>query len=334
MALALWDALPDARLREAAASGSLRQPSQLAAEAARMVRTPAARARFRAFVGDWLAMDEADEIDKDRKAWPDFTAETVSALRHSLTLFVDKIVWEGSGDWRELLAADYLWLNGPLATLYDAPRVPEGTDRFERITFPESERAGILTHPYLLAVHAYHRSSSPIHRGVFLTRDVMGRFLKPPPMAIAFMDGRFQPHLTMRQKVTELTRDESCMGCHATINPLGFALEHFDAVGRLRFLDNAAPVDAVSDYVTADGDSIRLRGPRDLARHAIGSREAQLGFIRRLFQFMVRQPPGAFGSDTLARLHADFVASHYRIPELLAAIAAVPARHALAPADS
>jgi hypothetical protein len=148
-------------------------------------------------------------------------------------------------------------------------------------------------------------------------------------MAIAFMDGKFRPELTMREKVAELTKNESCMACHQTINPLGFVLEGYDATGRLRYLDNGRPVRTDSEYVTVEGESVALGGPRDLARHAVNSREAQQGFVRQAFQYFTGQAPGAYGPATLETLNASFVESGFSIPELLVRIAEVPAVHAL-----
>ena len=333
LALAMWDGLPDEALRRKAGEGKLEDAGELEREARRMLRSPLTRAKLRTFFGEWLSMDEAGEVMKDGKEYPAFTPEMVAALRRSLEMFVERVVWEGSGDWRELLEADYLYVNGPMAEMYGASRRPEGSGEFEAVTFPASERAGVLTHPYLLSVLAYHRSSSPIHRGVFLTRSILGRFLKPPPMAIAFMDGKFHADLTMREKVTELTKDENCMGCHGTINPLGFSLEGYDATGRLRYLDNGKRVMSESEYLAAGGETVMLRGPRDLARHAVASREAQKGFVRQLFQYMVKQVPGAYGSDTLTRLHEGFAASGFSVRELVVAIAMVPARDALERAE-
>jgi hypothetical protein len=329
LALMLWDGLPDAGLRRAAESGQLNDAESVRDEARRMLRSPLARVKVREFFADWLAMEEAGEIARDPGVYPDFTPGMVSDLRKSLSAFVDHVVWESSGSWRELLEADYLLLNGPLAARYGAARIPDGRQQFEKITFPASERAGVLTHPFLLSALAYYRSTSPIHRGVFLTRNLLGRFLKPPPMAIAFMDGKFRPELTMREKVAELTKNESCMACHQTINPLGFVLEGYDATGRLRYLDNGRPVRTDSEYVTVEGESVALQGPRDLARHAVESRDAQRGFVRQAFQYFTGQAVGAYGPRTLDALHAAFVESGFSIPELLVRIAEVPALHAL-----
>jgi hypothetical protein len=200
-------------------------------------------------------------------------------------------------------------------------------ESFHKVEFDKSQRAGVLTHPYLLSTFAYHKSSSPIHRGVFLTRNIIGRALKPPPAAIQFMDGRFDPKLTMREKVTELTSATACMGCHVIINPLGFSLEHFDAVGRYRTEDNKKPVDASSDFPTVDGDTIRITGARDVAQFAVTSPEAHRGFVRQLFQHMIKQPVQAYGPDRVERLRTSFEKSDFNIQKLVAEIVTVAATH-------
>lgn len=315
LALFLWDSLPDAPLREAAEDGALRSPGRVREAARRMIALPQTRAKLAGFFEHWLAMEEAEDVSKDESAFPGFDAALLADLRQSLETLVDSVVWSEGSDYRELLLADSLPVNSRLAAFYGA--TPPAGDTFELVRFEPGLRAGVLTHPFLLTTLAYHRSSSPIHRGVFLTRNVLGRFLKPPPMAIEFMDDRFDPSLTMREKVTELTSKPACMGCHATINPLGFSLEHFDAVGRFRTVDNTKPVDAVAEYLTTDGERLILRGPRDLALHAAASDEARRGFVRQLFQHTVQQAPAAYGPDTLSSLDLDFLESGCHIRRLL-----------------
>jgi hypothetical protein len=210
-------------------------------------------------------------------------------------------------------------------------RGPIVRSEFRKVSFNPKQRSGVVTHPYLLSVFAYHKSSSPIHRGVFLTRNIVGRTLKPPPMAIEFMDGRFDPSLTMREKVSELTRPAACQTCHSVINPLGFSLEHYDAVGRYRTKDNEKLVDASSKYTTTEGKTVRLRGARDVAEHATKSAEAQRGFIQQLFQHLVKQPAGAYGEKTLDDLRRSFAASQFNIQKLVIEIAKVSALHGVHP---
>ncbi|MBL9134957.1 MAG: DUF1592 domain-containing protein [Verrucomicrobiales bacterium] len=319
LALALWDSVPDEELRKAVESGTLRTRDEVRAQAERMMSDRRARAKMAEFFHHWLAIDEADDISRDPKAYPGFSAEILSDLRTSLDRFVDHVVWSDSSDYRQLLLADYVFLNRRLADFYGTT-APRGED-FEPLVFEPSQRAGILTHPFLLTVFAYYRSSSPIHRGVFLTRNVLGRFLKPPPMAIEFMDDRFDPSLTMREKVTELTSKPACLSCHATINPLGFSLEHFDAVGRFRTTDNRKPVNVESEYTTGAGERLTLKGARDLAEHAAASPEARRGFVRQLFQHTVKQAPAAYGPDTLHRLDTAFAKNGHHIRHLQIEIA-------------
>ncbi len=318
LGLALWDSLPDATLLEAAKTGTLVTSEQVRVQAERMLQDPRARSKLKDFFHHWLAMSEGGDLAKDPQAYPGFDPLLVADLRESLDQFVEEVVWSPKSDFRELLLADYLFLNRRLAAFYGAQSV-EG-ESFQRVTFEPEKRAGILTHPFLLSTFSYHKSSSPIHRGVFITRTILGRFLKPPPMAIEFMDDRFDPTWTMRQKVTELTGKPTCMACHATINPLGFSLEQFDAVGRFRDRDNAKPVDAQSEYTAADGRVITLKNPRDLAVHAAQSRDARMGFIRQLFQHTLHQSPSAYGSNILQELDADFLKADCNIQTLLVEI--------------
>ena len=111
----------------------------------------------------------------------------------------------------------------------------------------------MLTHPYLMASFAYTATSSPIHRGVFLSRSVLGRALRPPPEAVAPLAPDLHPDLTTRQRVTLQTKPESCQSCHGMINSLGFTLEHFDAVGRYRKEEKGQPIDATGTYETRAG---------------------------------------------------------------------------------
>jgi hypothetical protein len=210
-----------------------------------------------------------------------------------------------------------------MAAYYGLP-APEG-DGFAKVTLPAAQRAGVVTHPYLLASLAYFKSSSPIHRGVYATRNLLGRALKPPPMAIEFMDDRFDPRLTMREKVTQLTGKPACMSCHEIINPLGFSLENFDATGRWRDREHGKPVDPTGSFTTNGGEVVKLAGPRDLATHAAGSREAATGFVLRLFQHSAKQAPQAYAAATLDQLTDAFAADSYHIRNLLVRIAVTAA---------
>ena len=323
LALALWDSVPDAPLLKAAAAGQLKTEAQVRQHAQRMMKDPRAKAKLRDFLHDWLHVEEGAEIAKDQKEYPGFDQGVVMDLRTSLDLFAESVVWSEKSDYRQLLLGDTILMNQRLAKFYGQKVAPG--DGFQPVKMDADQRAGVLTHPYLLATFSYTKSTSPIHRGVFVTRNILGRMLKPPPMAIAFMDDKFDPSFTMREKVTELTSKPACMSCHVTINPLGFSFERFDAVGRVRATDNKKPVDPVSDYVAADGSVLKLTGARDVGVHAAESQAGQAGFVRNLFHSLVKQPPAAYSPELVGQLTDKFRADGFHVRNLAVEVAVVAA---------
>ena len=327
LSFGLWDSLPDRELTKLAAQGALLTPEQVGAQARRMLGDPRAHAKMRSFLHHWLQMGHLENLTKDDKLFPGFTPEIIADLRTSLNLFLDDVVWNASSDYRRLLLEDDLFVNNRLAQFYGVNT--NATGDFVKVSLSPLERSGVLTHPYLLAAFSYQKSTSPIHRGVFLTRNIVGRALKAPPVAVAFNDADFAPNLTMREKISALTGPQSCQGCHSVINPLGFSLEHYDAVGRFRTRENGRPINAASDYLTDEGEAVRLTGARDVAEFAVGNGHAQNAFIEQLFHQVVKQPVLAYGTGVSDRLRASFVASGFNMQKLLVDIATISARHGM-----
>ena len=320
LALTLWDSIPDKKLVQAAAAGKLKTREQIQAEARRMLADSRTKAKLHGFFHQWLDLERAEGTSKDPKIFPDFTPELLADLRESLLQFIDEVVWSEKSDYRELLQADYLLLNERLGKFYGHPVTGE---EFQRVGFDPKQRAGVVTHPYLLASLAYTKQSSPVHRGVFLTRNIVGMSLKPPMKAVVFEDSHFNPQLTMREKITEMTRSGGCMACHSMINPLGFSLENFDAVGRWRTKDNNKPVNPVGELTTAEGKTVRLTGPRDIVNYVANNPSGHRAFIRHLFHHLIKQEPTAYGIQTLDNLQRDFAANGCNIQKLILDIALV-----------
>ncbi|HEV7406332.1 MAG TPA: DUF1592 domain-containing protein [Chthoniobacteraceae bacterium] len=326
LALDLWDSIPDPKLMQAAAEGKLHTHDQIAAAAVRMVADQRTKAKLRGFFHHWLELERAESITKDVQAFPNFDAVALHDLRTSLQLFLDQVVWSEKSDYRELLQANYLLLNDRLAKLYG--KTVEGPG-FQRVEFDPKQRAGVVTHPYLLAAFASSKQTSPIHRGVFLTRTIVGMTLKPPPQAVAFEDAKFDAHLTMREKITELTKNNNCMSCHGTINPLGFSLENYDAIGRWRTQENNKPINAVTQFNTDEGDMIKLTGARDLVKFAAENPGGHRAFIHQLFHHTVKQSVDLCGPDALENFRQAFVDSGFNVRKLLTEIATVAAERGL-----
>jgi hypothetical protein len=320
LSFGLWDSLPDAQLLQAAAAGRLATHEQVLAQAERMVSDTRAHAKLHEFFLQWLRIDRTPELSKDTARFPGFDRAAASDLRTSLELFLEDVLWGKDSDYRQLLLADYLYLNGRLARWYGS-NLPADAP-FQKVSFPFSDRSGILTHPYLMAIFAYTQSSSPIHRGVFLARNVLGRTLRPPPDAFAPLAADLHPQLTTRQRVELQTRPESCQSCHAMINPLGFTLEHFDAIGRYRNREKEQPIDAVGSYQTLTGEVVKFNGVRELATYLADNAEAHDAFVERLFHNLVKQPVRAYGPRKLSELRRSFADNQYNIRKLMVEIIA------------
>jgi hypothetical protein len=217
-----------------------------------------------------------------------------------------------------------------LQDYYGIPRDQASDPRqFHKVAVAGDRRAGLLTHPLLLSQLAYYRTTSPIHRGVFVSRNLLGIKLNPPPVAVEPLAEDFDPAMTTRQRVEFQTRPDNCMSCHRVINPLGFALESLDAVGRVRTQENEHPVDTRVVVQTGYSEPIELDGPRKLAEYLADSPQTHRHFVETLFHHLVKQPIAAYGPETLDQLTKRFVESGYRIPDLMADIAATAAMHAL-----
>src|SRR5262249_3895183 len=204
LSFGLWDSLPDQELLDAAARGQLATREQVVRQAERMVTDLRTRSKVREFLLQWLKVDQAPELSKDAKQFPGFDQALASDLRTSLELFLDDVVWGDASDFRQLLLADTLYLNGPLARFYGADLPADAP--FQKVALQPGERAGVLTHPYLMATFAYTGTSSPIHRGVFLARSVLGLTLRPPPEAFAPLAPDLPPQLTTRERVLLQTK--------------------------------------------------------------------------------------------------------------------------------
>jgi hypothetical protein len=323
LSFSLWDSLPDQELLEAAAAGRLAGREQVARQAERMVADPRTHAKLREFLLQWLKVEHIPDVSKDSKLFSGFNPALASDLRTSLDLFLEDVVWTGDSDFRRLLVADDIYLNGRLAKFYGVDLPADAP--FQKAKLNPEQRAGVLTHPYLMATFSYTGATSPIHRGVFLSRSILGASLRPPPEAFTPLSEVLHPKLTTRERVALQTKPASCQTCHGIINPLGFTLEHFDAVGRYREQDNGQAVDSTGTYETRTGDKVKFNGARDLAKFLAGSEEVHTAFAEQLFQYLIKQPVRAYGPRQSADLRESFAGHAFSIRKLAVEIATTSA---------
>ena len=323
LSFVLWDAPPDGELLAAAGGGKLSTPQEIESQARRMTLDPRFRVRLREFLWSWLKLDSARELNKDAGAFPDFNPQVAADLRTSLELALDEVITSDAADFRQLLLSDTMYLNGRLGRIYGVDLPADAP--FQKVSMSAADRAGVLSHPYLLAVFADTKSSSPIRRGVFLARSVLGRALLLPPDAFVPLPPEVHPDLTTRERVSLQTGAEACRSCHGLINSLGFTLERYDALGRLRSEDHRKPIDASGMYVTRSGEENRFAGARELASYLAGSEETHAALVEKLFYFTSGQPIRAFGPPAHQQLVARFVAQDFNLRNLMIEIAGLVA---------
>ncbi len=315
LSFGLWDSLPNDRLLDAAAKGQLQTREQIAAQARWMVTDLRTKSKLSEFFRKWLGVDRFHDAGKDNEHFPEFDEQILSDLRTSLELTVEDVAWNGDGDFRKLLQGNQTYLNGRLAEFYGVD-LPEDA-AFQKVSFEPEKRSGVLTHPYLMTGLAYYTETSPIHRGVFVSRSVLGRFLKPPPIAVSPLAPDLHPDLTTRERTKLQTSPDQCQSCHVMINSLGFSLEHFDAVGRYREIEKKQPIDASGSYRTTSGETVKFDGARGLGNFLAKSPEVQAAFVEQLFNYLNKQPVQAFGGDQIDQLRKSFVDHNFNIREAL-----------------
>ena len=311
LSFGLWDTLPDPELMGA----KLDSRVAIAAQAERMGRDPRAWAKLREFLLQWLKVDDVPEISRNPKMFAGFDAATVSDLRSSLELFLQTTAWSEASDYRELMLSRTEFLNGRLAKIYGGNLAADAP--FTAVQLDPGVRSGLVTNPYLLSRFAYFDHSSPIHRGVLIVRSLLGRTLKPPPAAFVPLAASLHPNLTTRQRVALQTKNAPCNSCHNLINPLGFTLERFDAIGRVRETENGKTVDTTGSYLARDGQLVKFNGAQDLAKYLADSNEAHSAFVEKLFVHLVKQPILAYGPKTRANLERSFENNRYSIRKLM-----------------
>jgi Protein of unknown function (DUF1592)/Protein of unknown function (DUF1588)/PA14 domain/Protein of unknown function (DUF1585)/Cytochrome C oxidase, cbb3-type, subunit III len=319
LAFAMWDSLPDEELLKAASMGNLKTADQVRQQAWRMSSDTRFRANQVQFLHHWLKTDHGRDATKDLKKFPGFDAAAIADLRTSLDLSLSDVIQSEKADFRQLLLSEEVYLNARLAKLYGAP--VQEKPGFTKVKFEADRRSGVLTHPFILATFAYTTESSPIHRGVLLAKGILGTGLKPPQDAFSPLAADLHPTLTTRERVILQTKGNNCQSCHAVINELGFTLEHFDAIGQYRSLENKKPVDASGSYLTRDGKVQKFTGAKELAKYLAASSDVHTAFVEQLFHHVIQQPIRAYGANRSAELVSGFAGSGFNIKALAVEIA-------------
>lgn len=315
----LWSSQPDWQLRKAATDGSLLKPEVLTAQVKRMLRDPRATALAREFAGQWFEFKGFDKhAAVDDKKFPEFTPELRADLDKETQQFFTYLIREDRPV-REILGADYTFLNERLAKHYGVPDV-KGPE-FRKVSVAAQHRGGLLGQGSLLTKTSRSHRTSPVLRGNWLLQAVLGTPVPPPPPDVPELKEHGAKPATVREMLELHRASKSCSGCHDRIDPLGFALEGFDAIGRYREKDDSGlPLDTsgqvkdgtkftgfegLRDYLLTQSDQTTQHFSRKLIGFALG-RQA-LPTDKKLMQQIkadLASHEGRFSSAILAVVHS------------------------------
>lgn len=274
----LWASIPDPALRAAAADGSLLRPEVLERETRRMLKDGRAGALAEEFAGQWLRFNAFEsKVNIDPAKFPEFTPDLRADMYREAVEFFTHLIREDRPV-REICGADYTFLNERLAGFYGVPEV-KGAE-FRKVSVAGNGRGGVLGMGALLSKHSYPHRTSPVLRGNWLLDAVLGAPTPPPPNDVPKLDEGAEKPASLRARLEMHRADRACAVCHDRIDPLGFALEGFDPVGRLRKADDSGhPVDDRAQWKNGPA----FQGVAGL-RQFLGSRQGELDrqFCRKL----------------------------------------------------
>jgi hypothetical protein len=266
----LWSSIPDDSLLDAAAAGRLKDPKVFSDQVARMLADPKSEALVRNFAGQWLHLRELEHQKPDPRAYPDVDKNLLEALGRQTELLFDSVLREKRSVY-ELLTADYMFINERLARHYGIPNIYG--DHFRRIPLSSKDdvRGGLLGQGSILMVTSYANRTSPVKRGKFVL-DLVGSPPPPPPPNVPALktDAAGGKALSMRESMVQHRANPVCATCHSRMDPIGFALEGFDAVGRSRTTgEDGAPIDTSGELP----DRTAFNGPAQLRDALLLSKE-------------------------------------------------------------
>ena len=238
----LWSTVPDDQLLNLASLGKLHEPAVLEAQVKRMLADPKSKALVDNFADQWLYLRNLKNINPDFETFPDFDDNLRQAMKQETDLFFGDIIREDHS-LMDLLDANYTFINERLARHYGIPNI-YGTD-FRRVTLTDDRRRGLLGQASILTITSYATRTSPVQRGKWILTNLIGMPPDPPPPNVpALKEHSDAAHPTsLRQRMEQHRKNEPCASCHKLMDPIGFSLENFDAVGQWRTSDEGAKID-------------------------------------------------------------------------------------------
>lgn len=277
----LWNSMPDDALFTAAAGGQLNTSAGILTQAQRMLKDPRARAMVGAFHQTYAHMGEGTrwaDYARDTTLYPNFDKALIPMLAEETRRFFDYLTFDKNGTFKDLLTSPVAFVNASLAPIYGVTG-SYGTD-YTMVTLDKATRSGVFTRAGFLAAYSLFNRPSPILRGAFIQKEVLCTTIAPPPPGV---EGTPLPTTgaTNRERVDQQTAGAECATCHHTvINPTGYTLENYDAIGAYQPNEAGMPVNATADVII-DGKTVSVNGPVDLMNKVAASAQAQSCYAQK-----------------------------------------------------
>ena len=312
----LWSSVPDDELLTVASSGKLKDPAVLEQQVKRMIADRRSEALIQNFFGQWLYLRNLKAAVPDQQVFPDFDDNLRQAFLRETELFASSIIHEDRSV-VDLLSANYTFVNERLAKHYGIPNVYG--NQFRRVTLTDPARRGLLGQGSVLIVSSYANRTSPVLRGKWILTNILGTPPPPPPPNVPPFNEMASG--TVRERMVQHRSNPACSGCHSVMDPVGFAMENFDAIGHWRTTDSGAPVDATGGLP----DGTKVDGPAAVIT-ALSAHPEQ--FVRTMTSMMLTYGLGRgleyYDMPVVRSVSRDAAKKDYRFSELVLGIVKSP----------
>jgi hypothetical protein len=304
----LWSSIPDDQLLKSAADGSLKRPAILEREVKRMLADPKSSALVENFAGQWLRLRNVRNVLPNSDLFPDFDDNLRQSFRRETELFFESIIREDRSI-LDFLTADYSFINERLARHYGIPNVYGS--QFRRVTIADPARRGLLGQGSVLAITSHAERTSPVLRGKWILENILGTPVPPPPFDVPPLKERTEGEKpkTMREQMIEHRVNPVCASCHKVMDPIGFSLENFDAVGAWRGKEADADVDASGELA----DGTKVNGVVELREAIIKKPQNFVGtFTEKLMTYALGRGIDSRDMPAVRKIVRDAAKDNYR----------------------
>lgn len=309
--------MPDVELFQLASERQLRKRGVLEAQVRRMLQDGKAKALVENFFGQWLQFQNVELVQPDPGRYPDFEESLRRSMRKETEYFLSYLLREDRSI-LEMLDSNYTFVNERLARFYGIPDV-EGSE-FRRVDVSELSRGGgILSHASILTLSSYSTRTSPVLRGKWILETLLNAPPPPPPPSVPELDeANLGETVSLREGLEAHRRDPACASCHARMDPLGFGLEHFDAIGAWRETDGKYPVDASG---TLPGGGQSFRGHQELIEILKKDRDTIVrGLTEKLLIYALGRGLERYDRPAVRSIVSSLPDADYRFSELIIGI--------------